>query len=59
MHQVHHVWFSGKNFKMVLYKDKISDFWAWFIENEPLIKDCIENDIGAEKEKEARATQLP
>jgi hypothetical protein len=35
---------------MVLYKDKISDFWAWFTENEPRIKDCIENDIGAEKE---------
>ena len=36
--------------KMELYKDKISDFWSWFEENETRIKECIENDIISEKE---------
>lgn len=35
---------------MELYEEKISDFWVWFTENEPRIKDCIEKEIGAEKE---------
>ena len=35
---------------MKLNEKQILEFWAWFTENETRIKDCIENDIGAEKE---------
>ena len=35
---------------MKLHEKQILKFWDWFAENEPLIKDCIENDIGTDKE---------